>query len=166
MASLEFHNLKARPLFSQAHYFITVQFPAFRQSGEILSFLRLTVHTRIDCPLSTGAIITELVWDCATVTIRGAVTARPTCSSSVPSHFAHAHIWWKQLCAINYEPNVALPSKFCPRTHQLLRGRREISPQAFRQYNWRRIPKSCDSGDSLNGGGGGGGGYYSKNSGI
>ena len=92
-------------------------------------------------PRATGAIVAEFAWDCATVTVRGAVTARPACSSSVPPHFAHAHIWWKQLCAINYEPKVALPSKFCPRTHQLSRGWREISPRVFRQSDWRRIPQ-------------------------
>ena len=31
----------------------------------------------------------------------------------------NAHIWRKQLCDINYEPKVALPSTFCPRTQHV-----------------------------------------------
>ena len=42
----------------------------------------------------------------------------------------HAHIWWKQLCDINYEPKVALPSTFCPWTQQLWWDHREKSQRA------------------------------------
>ena len=126
------------------------------ESGEILSFLWPTVHTRIDCPLSAGAIVAELVWDCATVTVRGTVMARTASSSSVPPHFAHAHIWSKQLCAINYEPKIALPSKFCPRTHQLSRGRQEISPRSSVQtVRLEEDPPSRGTSPATWGGGGG-----------
>ena len=96
---------------------------------DLISFTTYRPHMYRLRPLSAGVIVAELVWDCATVTVRGTATARPACSSSVPPHFTHAHIGWKQMCAINYKPKVALPSKFCPRTHQLSRGWREISPR-------------------------------------